>query len=129
MSKNIIFPLTWTIGIIIGSTISGNTLDHVSLFKIPFIDKIIHFIWYYVLYIAWYSFLLKQSTKYIKFYNRIILLICIIGFGFILELLQQYVSIKRSADLYDFIADCIGAFTALITYFNVYQSKVFGKYL
>lgn len=129
MNKNIVLPLTWTIGIVIGSTISGNTLDQVSLFKIPYIDKIIHFIWYYVLYLLWYSFILNQNPKYINLYYRFILIACIICFGLLIELIQQFILIKRSAELNDFLANCLGAFTALITYFNLYQSKLFGKYL
>lgn len=129
MIRNIAFPTIWTTVIIIGSSLSGNTLDQVSLLKIPYLDKLIHFLWYYVLYIAWYLFLLKQNPIRINFYYRIILLICIIGFGLLIELLQQYLFIKRSAELYDFLADCLGAIIAFITFFNVYQSKLFGKYL
>lgn len=129
MSKNIVFPLTWTIGIVIGSAISGNTLDQVSILKIPYIDKIIHFIWYYVLYLLWYSFILNQNPKYINLYYRFILIACIICFGLLIELIQPFIFIKRSAEFKDFIADCIGAILAFITFFNVYQSKLFGKYL
>lgn len=129
MIHNIVLPSIWTIGIIIGSLLSGDTLDKVSILKIPFLDKIIHFLWYYILYILWYSFMLKQNPKYVNIYSRIILLVCIVCFGLLLELLQQYVFIKRSAEINDFIADCIGSFIALITYFNVYQSKFLGKHL
>lgn len=129
MIRNLASPIIWTTGIIIGSSLSGNTLDQLSILKIPCLDKLIHFLWYYVLYILWYSFLLKQNPKYINFYYRIILLILIIGFGLLIELLQQYVFIKRSAELNDFIADCIGTIIAFITFFNVYQSKLLGKYL
>lgn len=37
-------------------------------------------------------------------------------YGGIIELLQQYVFIKRSMDLYDFLANCTGALIAVLLY-------------
>ncbi|HOU98818.1 MAG: VanZ family protein [Ignavibacteria bacterium] len=129
MIWNLVFSIIWTIIIIIGSAISGNTLDHVSILKIPHIDKIIHFIWYYVLYISWYSYFLKKNVRFIKIRYRLFLIITIICFGWVIELFQQYVFIKRSAELNDFIADSMGVIMAFTTYFYAYQSKLFGRFL
>ncbi|GAB4457352.1 MAG: hypothetical protein Fur0028_11900 [Bacteroidales bacterium] len=129
MIWNLVFSILWTIIIIIGSTISGNTLDHVSILKIPYIDKVIHFIWYYVLYISWYSYFLKKNVRFIKIRYRLFLILTIVCFGWVIELFQQYVFIKRSAELNDFIADSMGVIVAFTTYFYVYQSKLIGRFL
>lgn len=129
MNWNLFFSIIWTIIIIIGSAISGNTLDHVSFFRIPYIDKIIHFVWYYVLFIAWYSYILKINVRFLKVRYRLFLIIAIMSFGLVIELFQQYVFVKRSAELSDFIADSLGVITAFLTFFNVYQSKLFGRFL
>jgi len=125
----LIFAILWTLFIIIGSAISGNSLNEFQLVKIPYFDKIVHFIWYFILYILWYSYLLNRKYTFIKLKARVLIFIIIIIFGFIIELLQKYFFIKRSAEITDFYADILGALMALFFFFKLYQSKFLGKYL
>ncbi len=125
----LVISLVWTILIIIGSSISGNTLDEIPIINIPYFDKFIHFTWYFFLYIFWYSYIINKDIKNQKIAVRIILIISIIFFGLIIEILQDKVFIKRSTDMFDFIADAAGAFFAFLIFFKLYQSKVFGRYL
>jgi len=125
----ILLAIVWTLFIIIGSAISGNSLNQLQFIQLPYFDKVVHFVWYFVLYMLWYSYLLHRNHTFQRVKFRILLFAGVILFGLVLELLQKYYFIKRSAEIADFFADSIGACLALILFFELYQSKYLGKYL
>lgn len=125
----LLISIVWTVFIIIGSSISGHTLDEVSFINIPYFDKLVHFIWYFFLYIFWYTYLINKNTQYQKITIRIVLTTLIILFGLLIEILQDKVFINRSSDIFDFIADSTGTIFAFLIFFKLYQSKVFRRYL
>ncbi|NSW45549.1 MAG: VanZ family protein [Bacteroidales bacterium] len=121
--------IVWTLFILIGSAISGNSINQFQFLHIPYIDKVVHFIWYFVLYVLWYSYMLNRKYIYVKLKFRFLLFFTIILFGFVLEVFQKYFFIKRSAEMADFYADSLGTCWALFLFFKLYQSKYLGKYL
>ena len=84
--------------------------------KISNIDKLYHSIAYFTLTISWLlSFYKKPKKKYI------IVISCII-LGIIIEVLQNTITIYRTGDLLDVIANSIGVLLALLI-FNIISKK------
>lgn len=99
------------------------TIICLSLLKIPNtgikvnnIDKAYHSIAYFVLTLTWLlSFYRKPKKKYI------IVISCII-FGIIIEVLQSTLTVYRTGDYKDVIANSLGVLLALLI-FNIFSKK------
>lgn len=94
-----------------------------SLFRMPstgiklaHVDKVYHGFAYFVLTLSWlFTFYKKPNKKYL------IVVFCII-LGIIIELLQYALTIYRTGDYLDVIANSIGALLALFV-FNLFLRK------
>jgi VanZ family protein len=87
------------------SLISSESIEKVTLFNIPFFDKIVHFGMYFVL----MAVIILENRKAIKS-TRELFLISIIPFlyGALIEILQSSLTVSRSASLYDIIFNSAG---------------------
>jgi VanZ family protein len=112
--KKTIFGLAtcWTIFVAV--------LCLVSFHKLPSLgitggDKYVHFIFHFVFTLLWgYFSFLKQKRIVLP---RIALVLFIsICYGIILELLQEIYTTTRQADLFDIIANTIGATMAFLVF-------------
>ena len=93
-------------------------LSLVRLTELPklntgFDDKIAHFVLYAGLCLFWFMsfYILKNKSS--------LLLACLLSivFGAVIEILQGVVSIYRTTDVFDLVANCLGIFTmTLIIY-------------
>lgn len=84
--------------------------DDGSSFKIPHLDKLVHFIFYFVTAILG-TLCIREVTKGRKSIFQAILkatLFAII-YGIIIEVLQEVCTTKRSGDILDALANTIGA--------------------
>ncbi|WP_320815450.1 VanZ family protein [Flavobacterium sp.] len=108
--KFIFIAVVWTILI---TTLSLITIEKAPLFvvQLPFKDKIVHFIFYFFLVFLW-SFGLRKKINHFRFK----ILIGAIFYGIIIEVLQGAVTVTRTADFYDVIANSIGAYIAYINF-------------
>jgi len=108
--------LIWALIIIIISGLPGSSIDKISFWDMLYLDKIIHLIMYYILTL----FLINGLKEYPFNLKRleIVLLSVAAGilYGGLIELLQKYVFVERSAEILDFIANSIGALIAGLTY-------------
>lgn len=94
-----------------------------SLLKLPSkgvhvknIDKAYHSIAYFILALTWLlSFYKKPSKKYI-------IVLCCIVFGIIIEVLQSTLTIYRTGDYKDVLANSLGVLLALFI-FNIFFKK------
>ena len=99
-------------------TISIGVLSLAHLTKVPelntgFDDKIAHFILYAGLCLFWFMSLYVIKTKS----SLLIASLLSIVFGAVIEVLQGVVSIYRTADIFDLVANCLGVLImALIIY-------------
>ncbi|OFX48079.1 MAG: hypothetical protein A2046_05880 [Bacteroidetes bacterium GWA2_30_7] len=102
------FSIIWAIIILVLSGLSGDTVAQISFLNIPHFDKIVHAGIYFIL----CSIIIYESeffkSKYTAKALSLIALISIM-YGIIMELMQEYVFIKRSNDLFDIIANSTGA--------------------
>ena len=115
----------WVIIVLILTGVPGNDLPTLPSFWDSIEpDKIVHMGMFGLL------FLLLAGGSYYKGGKVavskkliIIYLIFTIALGGIIELLQKWVFIGRSCDIYDFLADTIGVLLALIFYYQVVEKR------
>ena len=86
-------------------------------------DKTVHFLVYFVLTLTW-NFALQK--KYKNWALKYIIVFVVIGYGIVIEVLQEVLTKTRQADLYDVIANSAGALVALIVIFWL-KNKTFEK--
>jgi glycopeptide antibiotics resistance protein len=109
----ILFAILITIGIFCLSLIkvSGGGLE------VKNVDKFYHSIAYFTLAISWlFTYYKKPQKKYI------IVIACII-FGIIIELLQMNLTVYRTGDLLDVLANTFGVLLALLIFNLIFKKK------
>jgi VanZ family protein len=109
--------IIWTCVVLFLSLSSGENLPHPSWLEFPHIDKVVHFIMYFVFALV----LIHDSQHYSKIrlnHGQIILIsvLIVIGWGGFLEILQRIPSIHRNSDFFDFLANTVGAVVASLLY-------------
>lgn len=111
-----LIAVLWLVFIAILHAVPGSDIADYSWLDFFQLDKLIHAI---VFLIGVFLWLWSFSKQYFEQYSRWV----IVGFlcyGILLEFLQGFVFLERSADILDFLADAIGVFLGL---------KLFQKYL
>lgn len=123
MLKKAAFLVALAYAIALG-TVSLITLKDLPDVKISFADKIFHFLAYGLFAILWYlafyySFNLKKMKALIYAFILAVL------FGIIIEILQDTMTSSRALDVYDAVANTLGALIAsvLIWFINNLQVK------
>jgi len=91
----------WTILIIIALSVPGKSLPSVSILDF---DKYIHAGLFFVLTILWLAALADRTAL-----RAIVIVSLIILFSFASELYQEMLPFDRTADIFDAIADSVGA--------------------
>jgi VanZ family protein len=103
-SINLALALLWTTVITYLSLASVEGLS--SQIQIPNKDKIVHFSFYFgFVYLWWKGLAIQQNSA------KTLLLCSAIGYGLLMELLQYYCTTNRSADIWDILANSLGAIT------------------
>ncbi len=96
--------------------------DAPSIPRIPIknIDKIIHFVFYFI-----FVFLWIKSLKHISLRYFIIVLFIALCLGISIEFLQEKFTENRAFDWYDIVANSLGAITSfiLVKSYHVIQNK------
>ena len=115
-----ILALFWTIAITIASLVSLSNMPRVNVLGK---DKTVHFLFYFVLTLTW-NFALQK--KYKNWALKYIIVFVVIGYGIVIEALQEVLTKTRQADLYDVIANSAGTLVALIVIFWL-KNKTFEK--
>jgi glycopeptide antibiotics resistance protein len=112
------FAISWTLVITYLSLADVGGLS--NSIKIPYKDKMVHFVFYFLFYFLWDQFLQNKKSQNHKFK----LLAFTIGYGILMEILQFIMHLHRSADVYDVIANSSGAILALVL---IYKTNYFTK--
>lgn len=105
-------PFLWLAIICYGLFIPANALPTSPLFNIPYFDKLVHFSLFFVLCVLFFKPFKKLNLKhyYLAPVSSILL-------GLFLEASQHLVSISRTSDFYDFLANATGIAVATFFYF------------
>jgi VanZ family protein len=81
------------------------------------IDKMYHLIAYFTLSSCWlYSFYKKPALKYI------IIISCVV-YGIIIEVLQQTLTLYRTGDFKDVLANTLGIVLGLLVYNQIFKKN------
>jgi VanZ family protein len=83
--------------------------------NVLYIDKLIHVVFHFVFTTLWFLYLKKKLVGSNYFQLLSFSLIGSFVFGIAIELMQQYFTTTRSADIFDILANLFGAFLAVIT--------------
>ena len=99
--------ILWAAFILYLSLISGNSLPKI---KIPNIDKVVHFTFYFVLVAFMFYGWRKQNSFLFLHKNPLVKIVCIaITYGFCIEIMQHEFTTTRHFDLLDVFANSTGA--------------------
>ena len=113
--------------ILIISGFPGNKVPKIPVWQF---DKLIHSIIYLVLSIL---LLMPFSVQYItnkkRLKTQLIIILVGISYGGFMEILQHYIFINRSGNLYDFIANAIGAIIGVLIYPHIIKLLPINKWL
>ena len=112
-------PIVWLAIICYGLFIPANELPTKPFMNIPHFDKMVHFSMFFLLCLLLFRPFKKLELKY-YFLAPLIS----IAFGALLEWAQQTISVTRSSDIFDFMANASGiAFATLFYYLLVSGRK------
>jgi VanZ family protein len=122
-----LLAFSWALFILIVCAIPGNHIPQLRFIDWLKPDKIVHLILFGVL-----SFLLirafQQQTSFPFLYKHARLYAILFSsiYGVVIELLQQYFFIKRSGEIFDAVADAVGALLGML-FFNYLMKKKLAK--
>lgn len=103
-----LLTIIWSIIIIILCCIPGKEFPEASIFEIPHLDKIVHFIFYFTLSIIGVkgvSNLTNLPFLFILLYGLLL--------GIIIEFVQYFFIPFRDGNLFDALANILGSFVGL----------------
>lgn len=122
--KNLFKDNFYIIAIILTITITYLSLMKMPKLKVSFsnVDKIYHSAAYFALSICWLlSYYKKPSLKYV------IVISCII-FGIIIEVLQSTLTVYRTGDYKDVIANTLGILLGLLVFNQILKKITVNSY-
>lgn len=79
------------------------------LVSIPFKDKIAHFLFYFILFYLW-----KKALNVKEIKNQIKIVFVVVLYGIIIEVFQGIFTSDRHADIFDVLANTLGAVSAFV---------------
>lgn len=122
MIKKNIFSIIVSLGILYLSFASSQTFESFYLFKIPYGDKVAHFILYFLLMAV---IIIEHKNSFPN--TRILVLIALIPFcfGALIEFLQLSITDDRKGEILDLICNSAGITSALFLWlvFRPYYTK------
>ncbi len=103
--RPITLALSWTVLILVLLSVPGKSIPRVAIFEF---DKFIHAGLFFVLTTLWLNALAAKSIA-----KALVVLGFIIAFSFVSEWYQGLLPFGRTADLFDAVADSVGALLGL----------------
>ena len=102
--------------------------QNIPQINIPYIDKVIHAIFHFVFTTLWFLYFKKKFSSTYMIRVLSIAWIASLFFGIAIELIQEYVTTTRKADVIDVLANTTGATFAvlLLMRMNAYN-KIIDK--
>lgn len=129
MLKKLLPAIIWAFGILLLIGVPGTYMPKiVSFLEWASPDKIVHFVLF-----GGQSFLILfgYREQYFKGSRRLQIATLAIGigiaYGLLTEVMQNLVFVGRDGNLFDFIADTIGAFIGFLAFYLLFRKKITGK--
>jgi VanZ family protein len=117
-------PLLWLALISYGLYLPASGLPKKPFMSIPYFDKMVHFVLFFVL-----CLLLFRPLKILKKKHLVLAPFISVFLGALFEITQHVISSSRNSNIYDFIANCMGITAALFFYLIFVSNRRWEKYL
>jgi VanZ family protein len=119
-----LIAILWALLILILTTLPGEDFPDLNFWSLLTFDKAAHMFVFAVLVLLLIIGFIKQyrfrQLRYIAVRTAFIIAVV---YGALTELLQEFIFTDRNADLYDFIANVIGAVLGVIAFRLIYGKK------
>ena len=116
--------IVWSIVILLACTLPAKRVSKVSLFDIGHMDKVFHFLMYFIFSIILYFDLYKyRNALKNKYFIYLFIFLIPLVWGSIIELVQFYALLNREGSIADIIANVSGIITGILFIL------IAGKYL
>lgn len=115
-------PLLWLAIICYLLFIPANDLPTKFFFRIPQFDKIVHFALFFV-----FCLFLLRPLKMLQLKYYLIAPLISILLGAILEFIQHILSVTRNSSIYDFVANALGVFAAVLFFYLFVSGRKWEK--
>ncbi len=105
----------WFIISIILLTLPASDLPHRGLFDVPYFDKYVHLLMFFVLTTLFclpFSATAYKRSDVTAVFNKIAF--SIISYGIIMEFIQKFLTTGRSFDVFDILFDTLGCLLGLL---------------
>jgi len=115
--------ISWLVFVTFSSLSSFEGVN-TSFFNIPFFDKIVHFGFYFVMVVSGMLALKEQCQNNFKlFKSLVVMLVFAITYGIIIEILQASITVSRQGDVFDVMANTLGALLGMVVAKLWFSSK------
>ncbi len=121
--KRFIKPIVWLGVICYGLFMPAGAIPNTILLKIPYFDKLVHFGMFFI-----FCLLLFVPFKNMKLNPYLYAPITALIFATVLEWLQQPITLSRSSDFFDFLANVTGIAASILFFHFVISGKKLEKY-
>ncbi len=102
--------------------LSLSDISSLPKLKVQYEDKLYHLVAYFLLNTVWLLAMIPYSSRSLKHY--ILISLGIIGFGIVIEVLQDIMTDYRTFDVYDIIANSSGVIISYFT-FQLFKKRFF----
>ena len=107
----------WAVVILILCALPGTSFPRLTFLDWLRLDKVVHLILFSILcFLFLRGFTQQQTFSSLQAYPKMYALLLSIIYGIVIELLQEYIFIWRSGEVFDALADTAGAFIGLRFY-------------
>lgn len=100
---------------------SSNSFSSFKRIKIPYKDKTVHFVFYFVFVVLWALSFSGQYSDKRKL--RLSVFLAAVLYGILIEVCQEMFTKNRSADIADVLANTTGAATAVLILWLINRNK------
>ncbi len=126
MLKNWLYTIAFTswMSLVAYSCLTSFSGEDIPSFNLPHIDKVVHFGFYFVGAILGTMALRELSKSKIPLKKvLLIILVMVIVFGMIIEVLQQEYTLDREGDMFDVLANSLGAVCGSLCMKSLFSGK------
>jgi VanZ family protein len=117
--------IAWLILTIVLLVIPGPDVPSAPIFDLVYFDKWVHIGMFGILTFLWCFPFLKTEVASLKLF--ILITVCSILLGIVMEYVQKYVAFERDFDVLDMVADGVGSILALLWLSYFLRRKTWRK--
>lgn len=116
--------ISWMVFVTFSSLFSFSGIDTERYITIPHFDKVVHFVFYFVACVLGVLFIREKTKEEIPSIKAIVVIgIATIIFGIIIEILQYTITVDRTGDFFDGLANSVGSLCGALLMNFLFSNK------